>query len=359
MFYLDSTPYSHSPAKIDWVQSCWVDIIAADIKKIGYDDETAFTGTYLDIALSTTMSGNCGSGNWDASLIIQKKLDCDLNSCDMSDALEQKVELENATVNSSIDQNDFVFRVKVDDDGDACYSSKFHVSALSRDGARVDLPISIPEDFYQGMRMCSQEVETCQPIVDKFEWTKKPEEVDGLVTPQFDIMLSVDKPHSKWCQKREARVFLFDKQDNKIGQTYKELSADEISSALSTGLTFTWDQIVPEHEEYYGHIKWVVNNGQSEKDSSAHWVMPKCHLSVSNFEVSHPRILDQDAKAEFDVSWNFGHQPAEWCTNESAILTLADSETNDVLFAFNLSSNDITTSLTSSGMGLTPRIDFV
>jgi hypothetical protein len=87
--------------------------------------------------------------------------------------------------------------------------------------------------------------------------------------------------------------------------------------------------------------------------------MPKCHLDVNNFEISHPRILDQDAKAEFDVSWNFIHHPAEWCTHETAILTLADADSGDVLFAFNLSENDITTSLTSSGMGLTPRIDFV
>jgi len=89
----------------------------------------------------------------------------------MSDALEQKIVLENATVNSSIDHRDFIYRVHVDDDGNACYSSKLYISALTRDGARVDLPISIPEEYYQGMRMCSQEVETCEPIVDKFEWT--------------------------------------------------------------------------------------------------------------------------------------------------------------------------------------------
>lgn len=41
------------------------------------------------------------------------------------------------------------------------------------------------------------------------------------------------------------------------------------------------------------------------------------------------------------------------------MLTLTDQATNDVLFAFNLSPNDITTALTSSGMKLTPRIDFV
>jgi hypothetical protein len=40
-------------------------------------------------------------------------------------------------------------------------------------------------------------------------------------------------------------------------------------------------------------------------------------------------------------------------------LTLADKDSEKVLFEFNLSENDIITSLTSSGMGLTPRIDFV
>jgi len=70
MFYLGSNPYSHTPATIDWVQSCWVDVMTADIKNIGYDDEAAFTGTYMDIAMSTTMSGNCGSGNWDATMTI-------------------------------------------------------------------------------------------------------------------------------------------------------------------------------------------------------------------------------------------------------------------------------------------------
>lgn len=85
---------------------------------------------------------------------------------------------------------------------------------------------------------------------------------------------------------------------------------------------------------------------------------PKCHLNISNFEVSHPRILDQDAKAEFDISWNFGHTTA-WCHNENAQLTLNDADNDDLLFAFNLSGNDVTTSLSSSGMVMTPRIDFV
>lgn len=151
--------------------------------------------------MSTAISGECGTGDWDATLTILKKQDCNLDTaCDMSDALEEKHSIDNDTVNSSIKETDFRIAIRVDDDVEECFSTKFHISAYGRDGARLDLPISIPEDTYNGLTLCSQKNMSCVPSVDKFDWASKPEEVDGTVTPKFDIQLSVDKPHSRFCQ---------------------------------------------------------------------------------------------------------------------------------------------------------------
>jgi hypothetical protein len=79
------------------------------------------------------------------------------------------------------------------------------------------------------MMKCFTGSETCTPTIDTFKWSKRPEEIDGVVTPQFEIKLSIDKPHSKWCQRRDARVLLFDKNGNKVGQNnFESLNADEI-----------------------------------------------------------------------------------------------------------------------------------
>ena len=72
----------------------------------------------------------------------------------MSDAIQQEIRLDNTIVNNSIESEDFLFRVNIDDDGDACYNTKLHISAFEREGARVDLPISRPEEFYAGMMKC-------------------------------------------------------------------------------------------------------------------------------------------------------------------------------------------------------------
>jgi hypothetical protein len=141
----------------------------------------------------------------------------------MSDAIQQEIRLDNPIVNNSIKSEDFLFRVNIDDDGDACYNTKLHISAKDREGARVDLPISIPEEFYAGMMKCYGGTEVCTPTIDEFDWTKDPEEVDGVVTPQFDIKLSIDKPHSKWCQNRNARIYVFDGEGTKVG-SYKDLT---------------------------------------------------------------------------------------------------------------------------------------
>lgn len=144
MFYLDSTPYAHEPATLDWVQSCWVDIHDANIVAIGHDDPVAFTGTYLDININASASGACGNGEYDVSLSILKKLDCDLTSCDMADALEQHVTLDNGVITGT----DNKLRIHVADDGDACYNTKMHLSAEGRDGARLDVPMSRPVDNF-------------------------------------------------------------------------------------------------------------------------------------------------------------------------------------------------------------------
>jgi len=53
----------------------------------------------LEVAISTVTQGNCGAqDDWQGTLKIAKKLDCDLENCDLSDGLISTVELSSAEI---------------------------------------------------------------------------------------------------------------------------------------------------------------------------------------------------------------------------------------------------------------------
>lgn len=89
-------------------------------------------------------------------------------------------------------------RLAVGDDGDACYNTEVFITAANAEGARAERPLASPSDVFVGSMRCIN-IESCTANVDEFSWTSVPVEENGVVTPSFDIKLSVDKPHSKWC----------------------------------------------------------------------------------------------------------------------------------------------------------------
>jgi len=69
-------------------------------------------------------------------------------------------------------------RLKIGDDGDACYNTEVFISAANAEGARItpeEEKLSNPDDMYLGMMRCIN-IESCEAHIDEFAWTSVPVE---------------------------------------------------------------------------------------------------------------------------------------------------------------------------------------
>lgn len=87
-------------------------------------------------------------------------------------------------------------------------------------------------------------IEKCEAKIDDFDWASVPVEENNWVTPRFTLKLSVDKPHSKWCQHRKAKITLKDGNGFKVGEP-QDLNDEQIKSALAGNLTYDWSRLEP------------------------------------------------------------------------------------------------------------------
>ena len=108
---------------------------------------------------------------------VSKKLDCDLEHCDLSDGLVSTLELSGADIKKSFEEeNGVVMRLEIGDDGDACYNTKFFISAENADGASTREEYGAhTSDELEGTMKCIN-IESCEAHIDEFAWTSVPVE---------------------------------------------------------------------------------------------------------------------------------------------------------------------------------------